>query len=107
MVAFHQAHHNRNATVLGVAIDGYENKEAVMGFIRRHALNFPNLIDDGSAIAQAYFSGVGKPWYGWTPTYLMYSPTGKLMAQNIGPVSRQDLENYIRKTHAQEMARGQ
>lgn len=95
MVAFHTAHKDKDATVLGIAVDGYANKQGVRGFIRKHQLNFPNLVDDGSTVGEIYGEAVGQPWMGWTPTYLLYDPNGEMMAQNIGGLRRADVETFI------------
>ncbi len=80
---------------LGIAIDGYEGKKDVQAFIDRHKVNFPNLIDDGSVVMKEYAEKVGKQWYGWTPTFLMYDPKGELSTQNIGAISHADIEKYL------------
>ncbi|HEC12528.1 MAG TPA: TlpA family protein disulfide reductase [Acidiferrobacteraceae bacterium] len=95
MVALHKAHKDKDVQVLGIAIDGYEGKKDVQAFIDRHQVNFPNLIDDGSVVMKEYAEKVGKQWYGWTPTYLMYDPKGELSAQNIGAISQADIEKYV------------
>jgi len=95
MVAYHAAHAGRDGGVVGVAIDGHENRSGVEQFIARHKLNFPNLIDDGSTIVEVFAREAGVDWQGWTPTYLVYDPAGRLVAKNIGPVSRQDLEQFM------------
>ncbi|NOZ10232.1 MAG: TlpA family protein disulfide reductase [Gammaproteobacteria bacterium] len=95
MVALHKAHKDKDVQVLGIAIDGYEGKKDVQAFIDRHKVNFPNLIDDGSVVMKEYAEKVGKQWYGWTPTFLMYDPKGELSAQNIGAISQADIEKYL------------
>jgi len=95
MVAFQAAHAGRDASVLGVAIDGYENRAGVDAFIARHRVNFPNLIDDGSTIVELFAREAGMDWQGWTPSYLVFDPAGRLVAKNIGAVSRGDLEKFI------------
>ena len=37
----------------------------------------------------------GGTFYG-TPTFYVYSPTGELMARQIGPISIEAIEEYIR-----------
>jgi peroxiredoxin len=103
MVAFQAAH--PEAGVLGVAIDGFENRKDVLAFVERHHLNFPNLIDDGTAFAAIYAREVGESWGGWTPTYLVYSPEGEVLAKNIGAVTGADIEKFIRARSARTAAR--
>jgi peroxiredoxin len=95
MVDLQRRRGDRDTQVLGIAIDGYDHRDAVAGFIKRHHVNFPNLIDDGSVVLDLYRRGVGENWQGWTPTYLVYSPQGTLLAKNIGAVTRADVERFI------------
>jgi len=95
MIAFHNAHRDRDASVLGIAIDGIEDKAKVQAFLDRHRVTFPNLIDDGSVVVTEFNRKAGEPWFGWTPTYLVYNPQGQLTAKQVGAVSRQDLERHI------------
>ena len=91
MTFFHDEHRKKDATVLGVSIDGYANRGKAQAFINDQSLNFPNLIgdpDDPSRISGTMFIG--------TPTYYFFSPQGKFMTQRIGPVTQQQAEDIIR-----------
>jgi len=92
MTFFHDAHRNKDATVLGVSIDGYAAREKAQSFIDEQLLNFPNLIggpDVPRRISGNLFIG--------TPTYYFFSPEGKYMAQRIGPVTQLQAETLIRE----------
>ena len=93
MAFFHDDHAEKNATVLGISMDGFNQVEKARGFINRHELNFPNLLIELSAREFLKFGG-GR--FVGTPTFYLYNPEGKLLAKNIGPVSAEDLENFIR-----------
>ena len=84
-----------NLQVLGIAVDGHHNRPGVLAFIERHALNYPTLLDDGRGAADIYRRGVGRDWGGWTPTFLIYSPTGQLVAQNVGAVAASDVMRFV------------
>lgn len=91
MTFFQDEHHKKDATVLGVSIDGYANRDKAQSFIDDQSLNFPNLIgdpDDASRISKMKFIG--------TPTYYFFSPEGVFMTQRIGPVTQQQAEEVIR-----------
>lgn len=92
MAFFHDDHAEKNATVLGISMDGFDQVEKARGFINRHDLNFPNLLIELSELEFLKFGG-GR--YVGTPTFYLYNPEGKLLAKNIGPVSAEDLENFI------------
>ncbi len=90
MAFFYDAHRKKDATVLGLSIDGYANRAKAQGFIDDQALNFPNLIgdsDDPSRLSGTMFIG--------TPTYYFFSPDGKFMTQRIGPVTQEQAEAVI------------
>ncbi len=92
MAFFHDDHAEKDATVLGISMDGFAQVEKARGFINRHDLNFPNLLIELSELEFLKFGG-GR--YVGTPTFYLYNPEGKLLAKNIGPVSAEDLENFI------------
>ena len=91
MTFFHDEHRKNNATVLGISVDGYANRDKARRFIDEQSLNFPNLIgdpDDVSRLSGNMFIG--------TPTYYFFSPEGKFMTQRIGPVTQAQAEDIIR-----------
>jgi peroxiredoxin len=91
MTFFHDEHRKRDATVLGLSIDGYANRDKARGFIEEQSLNFPNLVgepEDASRLSGAMFIG--------TPTYYFFSPEGRFMTQRIGPVTQQQAEQILR-----------
>ncbi|MDH3310663.1 MAG: hypothetical protein OEM95_08275, partial [Gammaproteobacteria bacterium] len=96
---FHDDNRKKNATVLGLSIDGYDNRAKAKGFIEDQSLNFPNLVgevDDAMRLSKTMFIG--------TPTYYFFSPEGKYMAQRIGPVTQQQAEHLIRELEKQPQA---
>lgn len=92
MADFHQAHKNRDAIVLGVSIDGYDQVALARAFVDRHKLPFPNLIAEPSQDVMAKF-GAGE--FVGTPTYYIYNPQGKIVGQNIGPITRKEVEDFL------------
>ncbi len=91
MTFFYDEHRKKNATVLGLSVDGYANRRKAQVFIEEQSLNFPNLIgepEDASRLSGAMFIG--------TPTYYFFSPEGKFMTQRIGPVTQQQAEQILR-----------
>lgn len=92
MASFHAAHKDMNATVLGVSIDGLRKKQQALGFVQRHQLTFPNLLVE---LPQMQKFG-GGPLTG-TPTYYIYSPQGKLLAIQVGPITQEHAEKFIAK----------
>lgn len=97
MVAFHNAHRDKDATVLGISVDGPARKQEALAFIERHHIGFPNLLDDGRAFKAIYLRATGRPWFGGTPMNLVYAPDGKLLARRIGPLPKAEIEAFIER----------
>jgi peroxiredoxin len=92
MAAFHAAHHEKHAMVLGVTLDGAEHLKEARTFVKRHKLPFVNLITEPSQEVMMKF-GAGK--FVGTPTYYIYDPKGEIVGQNIGPLTRAEVEEFI------------
>jgi peroxiredoxin len=95
-VDFHRRHHDQDASVLGISLDGLDNKAAAQGFLDRHKVNFPNLIGAPAPIALHYQNLVGESWYG-TPTFLLFDPRGELFAMQVGAIPPHVVEKFIAK----------
>lgn len=93
-VDFHTGHKGEDATVLGISLDGTGGKGDALGFLERHAVNYPNLIGEPTEVASLYTSLTGQRWRG-TPTFLVYSPDGKLSAQQAGAVPTKLIEQHM------------
>lgn len=98
-VDFHFAHSEDNASVLGISLDGAKNKVLAEGFIKKHKVNFPNLIGEPQAIANMFIEKTGVMWAG-TPTFLIYNPAGELVVQQIGAVPTELIESFIQQQTA-------
>lgn len=92
MSALHTAHQDKNASVLGVTLDGAKKVEEARAFVKRHKLPFTNLVAEPSQEVMIRF-GAGK--FVGTPTYYIYDPKGEIVGQNIGPLTRADIEEFI------------
>jgi len=93
LIRFHGRNQPR-AGILGVSLDGYAARGDAQQFIDRHRVNFPNLIADEAAVAAFYYRHTGERWVG-TPTFLIYDPSGELVAKQVGAVSQALLEDFI------------
>ena len=99
MTFFHDEHRKKDATVLGLSVDGIGNRDKARGFFEAQSLNFPNLIgepEDASRLSGAMFIG--------TPTYYFFSPEGRFMTQRIGPVTQQQAEQLLSELKKQREA---
>lgn len=95
MAFFHDAHKHKDAIVLGVSVDGYANKAKAQRFVDEHSLDFTNLIAETGQIAQF---GAGR--FVGTPTFYIFTPQGELVAKQVGPISQEDIEQFIAKSNA-------
>lgn len=77
-----------NVVVLGVAMD-YRDGEDVKRFADSMLVNYPVILGNRRLAAQ-----VG-PVQGLPTTYL-YNPQGRLVARQVGAITRAEVENFIR-----------
>lgn len=92
MSAFHRAHAKKDASVLGVSLDGAAQLLQARAFVTRHKLPFVNLVAEPKQEIMRQF-GAGD--FVGTPTYYIYTPQGEIVGQNIGPVTRKEVEAFI------------
>jgi peroxiredoxin len=93
-VDFHKKHQSTDATVLGISLDGAEKKTDAEGFLKKHNLNFPNLIGEPNDVAAVFSDLTGDSFRG-TPTFLIFSPDGDLRAQQVGAVPTDLIEQFM------------
>lgn len=93
---FHRAHREKDATILGVSLDGADKKAEAEKFIQRHSVHFPNLIGEPATVEQLYSQLTGQRWVG-TPSFLIYSPSGELRAAQAGAVPVNLIESFMKK----------
>ena len=91
---FHEAHHQTDAHVLGVSLDGAANRADAEDFIARHDLPFPNLIGEPERVMLKYLNLTQSQFRG-TPSILLYGPDGTLRAAQAGAVPVASIEAYI------------
>ena len=92
MTFFQDDHANKDATVLGISVDGLKDKDKAADFIKRHELNFPNFVIEPDFHQLLKFGG-GR--FVGTPTFYIYSPAGELEAKSVGPVDPEAIEKFI------------
>ena len=96
LVAFHEEHQDKDAMVVGMALDfpsfGYAKQAEVETFVEENFVSFPVLLGDGNAYRQF---GLG-PLKG-VPTTLVFTPSGKLVAVQVGTVTQQTIERFLER----------
>jgi len=98
-VAFQEKHKAGNIRLLGLTLDGKDNKDAAQGFIDEHKLNFPNLIGEPEDVAGFYYDNTGNYFVG-TPTFMIYNPDGKVRAADAGAIPVSIIEDFITEQEA-------
>lgn len=86
LISLHEKNRHR-LTVIGVAID-YRSAKQVTDFADSLMVNYPIVLGTPKVVNQ-----IG-PVQGLPTTYL-YSPDGKMVAQQVGPITREAVEKYI------------
>jgi thiol-disulfide isomerase/thioredoxin len=83
--AFHREH--PNVIVIGVAMDAQDNPGKVKQFARKVGLDYPLVLADDAVEKQ-----LGSPRA--LPTTRIYDPTGKVIYDRVGRVSKKFLEDH-------------
>jgi len=87
LVALHENKKN-NLVVIGVAMD-YRNPKDVLQFAEQMMISYPMVLGDYKLATQVgTVSGL--------PTTYLYNPQGKQVAYNVGAITRDAIERYIR-----------
>ncbi len=93
-VDFNMVHSDKDASVLGISIDGEAKKKDAERFIQRHSVDFPNLIGEPEYVATIFQDLTGQYFRG-TPTFMIFSPKGELKAADAGAVPAELIEKFI------------
>ena len=84
--ALHENKKN-NLVVLGIAMD-YSDPKTVLQFAEQMMVSYPIILGDRKIAAQiGAITGL--------PTTYLYNPQGKMVAYNVGALTRQAVERYI------------
>ncbi len=86
LIALHENKKN-NLVVIGVALD-FRGAKQVMDFAESMLITYPIVLGSSEVVNQI------APVQGLPTTYL-FNPEGKMVAQQVGAVTRQSVENYI------------
>ncbi len=86
-----------NAKLIGVSLDG--SQEKAKSVMSRFKVNFPTLLTSIPEFDK-YVQNIAKKPLKGAPTYLIFSPNGKLKAMQSGYLSPTDIKNYINSQKA-------
>lgn len=94
MSAFHDKHKDTDAEVYGIALDGADNVDAVKQYMTDHKVTFPTYVGELGLIAINFELNAEVRLNG-TPTYMLFNPTGELVAIDYGMLDIDALESFI------------
>lgn len=81
--------------VFGISIDDQAGKAEAQRFIQQHKMRFPNFLSNAAEV-DAYLVKHADETFLGTPTLLLFSPQGKLVAVQPGPVTATELKDFIK-----------
>jgi len=90
-------------TVLGLSLDGLDNIASVRERLVAKNLSFDNFIAELSSVKLELERSFDTEYIG-TPTYILYSPRGKIVAVQPGPIDLQKLPEQLKLTNVQGQA---
>ena len=94
LVRFHDEHKDKDAIVVGIAIDfpsyGYAKKNEVISFADDYLIDFPILLSDSSITEKI---GLGR--LEGLPTTYLFNPNGDVVGMQVGGITKKILENFI------------
>ncbi len=93
-MAFHEAHKDKDASVLGISMDGASRKKDAQEFLDRHLVNFPSLIGEVVAVT-ALYGKLTDSFLAGTPAFMIYSPSGEIAAKQVGAVPVKLIEEFM------------
>lgn len=88
LIALHDQHKDKDLVVIGIATE-YSSPKLVAEFARRYRISYPVVLGTPDIVAQiGTVEGL--------PTTYLYNPQGKVVAYNVGAVTKKAIENYIK-----------
>lgn len=99
LVRFHDEHKNKDAIVVGVAIDfpsyGYAKKDEVTSFADDYLIDFPIFLSDSNITTKIELGRLEG-----LPTTYMFNPDGDVVGMQVGGITGKILEDFIKKNTA-------
>ncbi len=96
LVLLHDKYNKTLVSVLSIAIGfpsfGYPDKDEVRAFLKEYMVDFPVLFGNESIATK-----LGADALEGLPTTLMYTPEGKLVAEQTGAINQQIILDFIKK----------
>lgn len=91
----------KELTVLGLSLDGLSNVENVKKRLASKLTSFDNFIAELGSVKSQLQSLFSSEYIG-TPTYILYSPKGKIVTVQPGPIDLLSLPKQLSLTKAEQ-----
>ena len=86
---FHDSHHQTDAVVIGINTE-HIGKQRLLAFLDDYFITYPIYVSPPTQESElGLIPGL--------PTTFMVSPAGKVVARQVGPVTREILEEFLRR----------
>lgn len=95
-VDFDTVSNDYNTAIMGISMDGIDKKAEALSFIKKHDIEFTNLIGEYDDVADMFSRLTGSKWEG-TPAFLVFSPTGELAVADQGGVPAKAIMEFIQQ----------
>ena len=92
--AFHDAHADTDARVLGIALDGPGAIDAIREIDARHGSPYTTLVALDDVFDEQFEALVGRPFRA-TPTYLLFAPDGAFAGVHVGKIAPEAIERIV------------
>jgi len=96
LVRFHDTHKDKDAIVIGIAIDfpsyGHAKQDEVISFADDYLIDFPILLSDSSITEKI---GLGR--LEGLPTTYVFNPDGDVVGMHVGAITIKILQDFIEK----------
>ena len=92
--AFHRDHVERDARVIGIALDGPGAMAEIETVVARHQPSYTTLVAFDDVFAEQFVGLTGKEFRA-TPTYLLYTPEGAFGGAHRGPIDLERVERIV------------
>jgi thiol-disulfide isomerase/thioredoxin len=87
LITLHEKYRKTKLEVIGIAMD-YQDPKQVLGFADSMFISYPIVLGDSKIAAQfGRLQGL--------PTSYLYNPEGKLVAYQVGALTKKAVEDYI------------
>jgi len=91
---FQRQNRAANVRVLGISVDGEDEIDNALGFVREHELSFTNLLAEGEDAALLFQDATGDHMMG-TPAFMVFTPDGALRAYRQGTINFANLQQLV------------